>query len=104
MLKNSLTRTIKNIILLLSIFTGILFLLFWLFFSDFKERAFFNAKNNYELNIDKYTNKLEDKIILFDKRSVNQYVSDIKKTDFINNVKIKYKRILISFQANGSPE
>lgn len=96
MLKNSLTRTIKNIILLLSIFTGILFLLFWLFFSDFKERAFLNAKNNYELNIDKYTNKLEDKILLFDKTSVNQYVSDIKKTDFVNNVKIKYKRILLN--------
>ena len=96
MLKKYLTRTIKNIIILSLIFLAILSLLFWLFFSDFKEKTFLSAKNNYELNIDKYTNKLEDKILLFDKISVDEYTSSIKKEKLFNNVKIKYKRFLFN--------
>ena len=90
MKKKIITRTIKNIILLISILLSVLFLLFGLFFSDFKEKAFFNAKKDYTLNVDRYTNKLENKIILFDKVSVEEYVKDAKDTDFIENIKINY--------------
>lgn len=96
MKKKIITRTIKNIILLLSILLSVLFLLFGLFFSDFKEKAFFNAKKDYTLNVDRYTNKLENKIILFDKVSVEEYVKDAKDTDFIENIKIKYKKYLFN--------
>ena len=105
MKKNIKIRIIKNITLLILIFVGVLFLFFWSFFLDFKEKAFINAKNNIELNVDKYTDKLESKIILFDKISVNQYIKDIKNTNFISNVKIKYNKILFNkesliFQTN----
>ena len=105
MLKKIKFRIIKNITILLLIFVGFLFLFFWTFFLDFKEKAFINAKNNIELNVDKYTDKLESKIILFDKISVNQYIKDIKNTNFISNVKIKYNKILFNkesliFQTN----
>lgn len=96
MKKKIITRTIKNIILLLSILLSVLFLLFGLFFSDFKEKVFFNAKKDYTLNVDRYTNKLENKIILFDKVSVEEYVKDAKDTDFIENIKIKYKKYLFN--------
>lgn len=96
MKKKIITRTIKNIILLISILLSVLFLLFGLFFSDFKEKAFFNAKKDYTLNVDRYTNKLENKIILFDKVSVEEYVKDAKDTDFIENIKIKYKKYLFN--------
>ena len=105
MQKNIKIRIIKNITLLILIFVGILFLFFWSFFLDFKEKAFINAKNNIELNVDKYTDKFESKIILFDKISVNQYIKDIKNTNFLSNVKIKYNKILFNkesliFQTN----
>ena len=87
-------RTIKNIATLLLILLSILTLLFWLFFTDFKEKAFINAKKDYELNIDKYTNKLENKIVLFDNKSIQEYIKDVKNTDFIKDVKIRYKRYL----------
>lgn len=99
MLKKIKFRIIKNITILLLIFVGFLFLFFWTFFLDFKEKAFINAKNNIELNVDKYTDKLESKIILFDKISVNQYIKDIKNTNFISNVKIKYNKILFNKEA-----
>ena len=67
MQKIMINRMIKNIGIILTIFLSILFLLFLLFFSDYKEKAFNSAKNNYQLNIDKYTTKFEDKAILFDK-------------------------------------
>ena len=51
-------RVIKNIAVLLLILLSILTLLFWLFFADFKEKAFINAKKDYELNIDKYITQL----------------------------------------------
>lgn len=106
MQKNIKVRIIKNITILILIFVSILFLFFWSFFLDFKEKAFINAKNNIELNVDKYTDKLESKIILFDKISLNQYIKDIKNTNFISNVKIKYNKILFNkealiFQING---
>jgi EAL domain-containing protein (putative c-di-GMP-specific phosphodiesterase class I) len=105
MQKNIKIRIIKNITILILMFVGILFLFFWSFFLDFKEKAFINAQDNIELNIDKYTDKLESKIILFDKISVNQYIKDIKNTNFISNVKIKYNKILFNkesliFQTN----
>jgi EAL domain-containing protein (putative c-di-GMP-specific phosphodiesterase class I)/GGDEF domain-containing protein len=105
MQKNIINRTIKNTIVLILIFFSILFLLFYLFFSDFKEKAFINAKFNYELNIDKYTNKFKEPVILFNKLVVNQYIKDAKNTGFINNVKIKYNKILLNkenliFQTN----
>ena len=59
MQKNIISRTIKNISIILLMFVAVLFLLFWSIFFDFKENAFINAKTNYELNIDKYTN-IED--------------------------------------------
>ena len=99
MLKKIKFRIIKNITILLLIFVGFLFLFFWTFFLDFKEKAFINAKNNIELNVDKYTDKLESKIILFDKISVNQYIKDIKNTNFISNAKIKYNKILFNKEA-----
>lgn len=99
MLKKIKFRIIKNITILILIFVGFLFLFFWTFFLDFKEKAFINAKNNIELNVDKYTDKLESKIILFDKISVNQYIKDIKNTNFISNVKIKYNKILFNKEA-----
>ena len=73
MLKRIKFRIIKNITILLLIFVGFLFLFFWTFFLDFKEKAFINAKNNIELNVDKYTDKLESKIILFDKISYRSH-------------------------------
>ena len=106
MQKNIKIRIIKNIGTLILIFVAILFLFFWSFFSDFKEKAFINAQNNIELNVDKYTDKLQSKIILFDKISINQYIKDIKNTNFISNVKIKYNKILFNkeslvFQTDG---
>ena len=106
MQKNIKIRIIKNIATLILIFVAILFLFFWSFFLDFKEKAFINAQNNIELNVDKYTDKLQSKIILFDKISINQYIKDIKNTNFISNVKIKYNKILFNkesliFQADG---
>jgi EAL domain-containing protein (putative c-di-GMP-specific phosphodiesterase class I)/GGDEF domain-containing protein len=96
MVKKYLTRTIKNIIVLSLIFLAVLSLLFWLFFSDFKEKTFLSAKNNYELNIDKYTNKFEDKILLFDKIAVEEYANNIKNEKLFNNVKIKYKKFIFN--------
>ena len=96
MQKININRMAKNIGIVLSIFVGVLFLLFLLFFSDFKKTAFASAKNNYELNIDKYSTKFEEKAILFDKSAINQYIKEIKNTDFIVDVKINYKRFLIS--------
>ena len=92
MMNKAIFRTIKSVILLITILLCILFLLFGLLFSDFKEKAFFNAKKDYELNIDKYTNKLESKILLFDKNSIEEFIKDAKNTEFIENVKIEYKR------------
>ena len=91
-MNKAIFRTIKSVILLITILLCILFLLFGLLFSDFKEKAFFNAKKDYELNIDKYTNKLESKILLFDKNSIEEFIKDAKNTEFIENVKIEYKR------------
>ena len=82
-------RVIKNITVLLLILLSILTLLFWLFFADFKEKAFINAKKDYELNIDKYINKFENKIILFDNKSIQEYIKDAKNTDFIKDVSVK---------------
>lgn len=96
MQKININRMAKNIGMVLSIFIGVLFLLFLLFFSDFKKTAFNNAKNNYELNIEKYSTKFEEKAILFDKSTINQYIKEIKNTDFIVDVKINYKKFLIS--------
>ena len=89
----------------LFIITIQLFLLFLLFFSDYKEKAFNSAKNNYQLNIDKYTTKFEDKAILFDKLSIDGYIKEIKNTDFIYglynkrgiNISIFDKEYLVSF-------
>ena len=75
-------------------FISVLFLLFWFIFLDFKENALINAKTNYELNIDKYTNKLKEPTLLFDKFLVNEYKKDAISSDFISNVKIKYNKIL----------
>ena len=70
----------------------VLFLLFWSYFFDFKENAFINAKTNYELNIDKYTNKFKDPTLLFDKTLLNEYKRCFEKYFFIKNIKIKYKK------------
>ena len=92
MRNKAIFRTLKSVILLISILFGILLLLFGLLFSDFKEKAFFNATKDYQLNIDKYTNKLESKILLFDKNSIDEYIKEAKNTEFIENVKVQYKR------------
>jgi EAL domain-containing protein (putative c-di-GMP-specific phosphodiesterase class I)/GGDEF domain-containing protein len=89
-------RVIKNIAVLLLILLSILTLLFWLFFADFKEKAFINAKKDYELNIDKYINKFENKTILFDNKSIQEYIKDAKNTDFIKDVRVTYKRYLFN--------
>ncbi len=96
MQKININRMAKNIGIVLSIFIGILFLLFLLFFGDFKKTAFDSAKNNYELTIDKYSTKFEEKAILFDKASINQYIKEIKNSDFIVDAKINFKKFLIS--------
>jgi EAL domain-containing protein (putative c-di-GMP-specific phosphodiesterase class I)/GGDEF domain-containing protein len=96
MQKSVMTRTVKNITVLLLIFFSITALIFWLFFSDFRDKAFNNAKNSYELNVDKYTNKLENKIFLFDKYQISQYLDEIRNTNFIGNVKIKYKKFILN--------
>ncbi len=96
MKKNTLSRLVKNTLILFSSFFAILFLLSWLFLSNYKEKAFHYAKNNYELNINYYTNKFNEKLILFDKDSIKDYFSKIKETEFIQDVKIEYKKILFS--------
>ena len=96
MQKNIISRTIKNISIILLMFVAVLFLLFWSIFFDFKENAFINAKTNYELNIDKYTNKFKDSTLLFDKTLLNEYRKDALSTSFISNIKIKYNKILLS--------
>ena len=106
MQRSKTSRTIKNISIILSMFIAILFLLFWFIFLDFKENAFINAKTNYELNIDKYTNKFKEPTLLFDGGLVNEYKKDAISTHFISNVKIKYNKILLSkenliFQSNN---
>ena len=94
MKKNIINRALKNIIFLILIFSFILFLFFGLFFNDFKEKLFINAKNSYQLNIDKFTKKLEEKVILFDKESIELLVSDAKGTGFIQNIKIKLDKYI----------
>jgi EAL domain-containing protein (putative c-di-GMP-specific phosphodiesterase class I)/GGDEF domain-containing protein len=96
MQKKIISRTIKNISIILLMFMAVLFLLFWFIFLDFKENAFINAKTNYELNIDKYTNKFKEPTLLFDKSLVNEYRKDAIDTTFISNIKIKYNKILLS--------
>jgi EAL domain-containing protein (putative c-di-GMP-specific phosphodiesterase class I)/GGDEF domain-containing protein len=96
MQKNIISRTIKNISIMLLMFMAVLFLLFWFIFSDFKENTFVNAKTNYELNIDKYTNKLKEPTLLFDKTLIDEYRKDALSTAFIRNIKIKYNKILLS--------
>jgi EAL domain-containing protein (putative c-di-GMP-specific phosphodiesterase class I)/GGDEF domain-containing protein len=93
---NRINRAMKNISIVLLMFITVLFLLFWFVFLDFKEKAFINAKSNYELNIEKYTNKLKEPTFLFDKLLVNEYKKEILNTDFISNVKIKYNKIILS--------
>ena len=88
-LKVQICVILKNSFFLILIFSFILFLFFGLFFNDFKEKLFINAKNSYQLNIDKFTKKLEEKVILFDKESIELLVSDAKGTGFIQNIKIK---------------
>lgn len=94
MKKNIINRALKNIIFLILIFSFILFLFFGLFFNDFKEKLFINAKNSYQLNIDKFTKNLEEKVILFDKESIELLVSDAKGTGFIQNIKIKLDKYI----------
>jgi EAL domain-containing protein (putative c-di-GMP-specific phosphodiesterase class I)/GGDEF domain-containing protein len=96
MQKNIISRTIKNISIILFMFMSVLFLLFWFIFFDFKENAFTNAKTNYELNIDNYTNKFKEAAFLYDKSLVNEYKKDALNTSFISNIKIKYNKILLS--------
>ena len=93
---NIISRTIKNISIILLMFVSVLFLLFWFIFFDFKENAFINAKTNYELNIDKYTNKFKEPTLLLDKTLINQYKKDALSTSFISNIKIKYNKVLLS--------
>ena len=60
MRKINITRTVKNILLLLSIFLSFLVLLFGLLFSNFKEKAYINAKKDYEFATnDQITNLIE---------------------------------------------
>ena len=73
--------------------------LFCLFFNDFKEKTFINAKKDYELNIERYTAKLEDRILLFDKMAIEQYIKEATSTNFIKDVKIKYKKYLFTDSA-----
>ena len=96
MQKNIISRTIKNISIILLMFVAVLFLLFWSIFFDFKENAFINAKTNYELNIDKYTNKFKESTFLFNKTIINEYKKDALNTSYISNIKIKYNKILLS--------
>lgn len=106
-MQNSKTnRAIKNISIILSMFIAVLFLLFWFLFLDFKENAIINAKTNYGLNVDKYTNKFKEPTLLFDKELITQYKKDAISTEFISNVKIKYNKIILSkenliFQSNN---
>ena len=96
MRKINITRTVKNILLLLSIFLFFLVLLFGLLFSNFKEKAYINAKKDYELNIDRFTNKFEDKILLFDKLSIDDYIKDARNTNYIKNIKIKLNKYFLN--------
>lgn len=96
MRKINITRTVKNILLLLSIFLFFLVLLFGLLFSNFKEKAYINAKKDYELNIDRFTNKFEDKILLFDKLSIEDYIKDARNTNYIKNIKIKLNKYFLN--------
>ena len=96
MQRSKTSRTIKNISIILLMFVSVLFLLFWFIFFDFKENAFINAKTNYELNIDKYTNKFKEPTLLLDKTLINQYKKDALSTSFISNIKIKYNKVLLS--------
>ena len=96
MQKNVIRRTIKNIIIILLMFIAVIFLLFWFIFFDFKENAFNNAKTNYDLNIDKYTNKFKESTFLFNKTLINEYKKDALNTSYISNIKIKYNKILLS--------
>ena len=96
MQKNIISRTIKNISIILLMFVAVLFLLFWSIFFDFKENAFINAKTNYESNIDKYSNIFKDPTLVFDKTLLNEYRKDALSTSFISNIKIKYNKILLS--------
>jgi EAL domain-containing protein (putative c-di-GMP-specific phosphodiesterase class I)/GGDEF domain-containing protein len=92
----TIPRLLKNTFILFSSFIVIFFLLSWLFLSNYKEKALQYAKSNYELNIDTYTNKFDSKLILFDKNSIQEYLENIKKTEFIQDVKIEYLKILFN--------
>lgn len=89
-------KAIKNVVFPLLAFLVTLIFLFSLFFNDFKEKSFINAKKDYELNIERYTAKLEDRILLFDKVGIEQNIKEAKSTNFIKDVKIKYKKYLFN--------
>ncbi len=89
-------KAFKNVVFPLLAFLVSLIFLFGLFFNDFKEKSFINAKKDYELNVERYTTKLEDRILLFDKVGIEQNIKEAKNTNFIKDVKIKYKKYLFN--------
>lgn len=92
MFSKSTKKVIRNIILLSSIFLLILFFTVWSFFSDFKTKSEQYSNINYELNVDKFNDKLKEKIILFDKDSIMNINTNIKNSNYIKDIKIIQKR------------
>lgn len=96
MKKISLKRSLKNITILLVVFILILLLFFLLFFNDYKNSAFLNSQNDYELNIDKFTSLFEKRALLYDKPYIENIFQSAVSTDFIKAVKVDFKKYLFN--------
>lgn len=69
---------------------------FLLFFNDYKNSAFLNSQNDYELNIDKFTSLFEKRALLYDKPYIENIFQSAVSTDFIKAVKVDFKKYLFN--------
>lgn len=85
-------KILKNFIILILIFSLILFFTIWSFFSDFKNKNEEYSKTYYELTVNNLNEQIKEKILLFDKESLEKIYTDIKNNNYIKDIKIKQNR------------
>lgn len=96
MLKKNKKDIIKNVLLLTFIFSLILFFTIWSFFIDYKNKSIEYSNVNYELSIEKFNNQIKEKVLLFDKNSIQFINQNIKKDKYIKEIKITQNRYLFN--------
>lgn len=96
-LRNNFSQTIlRNFIILISLFVGMLVFSSILFFQTFKEKSLKNAKNDYEIKIKYYSEEIKKKILLDDMESVFNLTEEVNKSDFIENIDINLNRYIFN--------